>query len=187
MKIYTRTGDKGKTSLLRGGRVPKYDLRVDTYGDADELNSVIGFVRSINEDGAVEKYLKRVQSEINVLCSDVAARLDKTKEGAKIPRVRSEWVTRLENEIDLLDEDLPPLTNFILPGGTQSGAALHMARTVCRRCERKLAELYDTEGNVNPEALKYVNRLSDYLFALARWANHRAGGSEEVWVGGDFV
>jgi cob(I)alamin adenosyltransferase len=182
MKIYTRSGDKGETSLLKGGRVPKYDLRVQAYGTFDELNSWIGYVRANNADPEVEMALARLQPALHRLCSDVAARLE-SKDEAKTPRIAAGADALLEQEIDRWDQDLNPLEHFILPGGSPAGAALHIARTVCRRGERHLAELAAVEGGVNEEALKFVNRLSDYLFTLARWANWRSGVEETIWNG----
>ncbi|MBD3166372.1 cob(I)yrinic acid a,c-diamide adenosyltransferase [bacterium] len=187
MKIYTRTGDKGETSLLRGGRVPKHHPRVEAYGSLDELNSWIGYVRSINTDDAVEAVLADMQPKLHVACSDTAASLSKSEEGAKIPRVREGWDTELEADIDRMEQDLSPLTNFILPGGTATGAALHVARTICRRAERAMTELQEIEGDLNPEAIRFVNRLADHLFTLARWANHRAGREEKPWIGEEHV
>ena len=182
MTIYTRTGDKGKTSLLSGSRVPKYNLRVETYGTLDELNSWIGYVRTLNEDPQVEAALARLQPRIHVLCSDVAAPLDSPEGAGKGPRIESGEDTGLEKEIDHLTRDLPELTHFILPGGTPVAAALQISRTVCRRAERRLVELNTNEGDVNPSALSYLNRLSDYLFTLARWANWRSGEQEIPWI-----
>lgn len=187
MKVYTRTGDKGETSLLRGGRVPKHHPRVEAYGTMDELNSWIGYVRALNQDPGVEKKLADLQPRLHVLCSDAAAPMTKTEEGAQIPRVPAGWDTALEEDIDAMDNDLPALTNFILPGGTPPGAALHIARTICRRGERALISLQQSEGDVNPEAIKFVNRLADHLFTLARWTNFRAGKEEEGWIGKDHV
>ncbi len=185
MKIYTRTGDQGETSLLKGGRVPKYDLRVQTYGTCDELNSWIGYVRAINADQAVEQALAELQPRLHLLCSDVAACWEAAGESSSIPRINSEEVSALERGIDWCDGDLEELTHFILPGGIPAAAALHVARTVCRRAERLLVELQAHEGRVNPQALKFVNRLSDYLFTVARWANWRAGREEKIWKGVD--
>jgi cob(I)alamin adenosyltransferase len=182
MKIYTRTGDQGETSLLKGGRVPKYNLRVQTYGTFDELNSWIGYIRSINQDSEVDQALARLQPKLHVLCSDVAARLESSGKGLT-PRIEAGADAQLEEQIDSMDAEMEPLTHFILPGGSLAGAALHVARTVCRRGERLLVELAATEGGVTPEAVKFVNRLSDYLFTLARWANHRAGAREVEWMG----
>lgn len=187
MKIYTRTGDKGTTELLLGGRVPKNSARVEAYGTLDELNSMIGYIRSLNEDTEVEKALSHIQPRLHVLCSDVASVVDESPIQSKIPRIAEGEDVFLEQEIDRFDKDLEPLTNFILPGGSVVGASLHLARTVCRRAERCIVDVIETEGGVNPDALKYVNRLADYLFALARWANQRAGHPEEIWVGKDHV
>ncbi len=181
MKIYTRTGDKGETSLLRGGRVAKHDLRVDTYGTLDELNSLVGYVRALNDDKKVDEILKNLQPKLHTLCSDVASSLEQTAEDSSVPRIQPGEDSALEELIDKMDNDLPELTNFILPSGSPAGAALHLARTVCRRGERRLTELVEKTGDVNPEAVKFLNRLSDFLFTLARWTNHRAGIPETIW------
>jgi cob(I)alamin adenosyltransferase len=181
LKIYTKTGDKGQTSLLSGDRVPKYNPRVEAYGTFDELNSWIGYIRSINLDEEVEERLAQLQPRIHVLCSDIASPYKDTETDEKGPRIRDGEEKWLEDEIDNMTADLEPLDHFILPGGSPAGAALHIARTVCRRGERRLVELNETEGEVNPHAIKFVNRLSDYLFTLARWANLRSGNVEERW------
>jgi len=182
LKIYTKTGDKGQTSLLRGGRVAKHHPRVEAYGTFDELNSLIGVVRTINEDSEVEGILFDLQPRLHRLCSDVAAALSSEEIPGKIPRIREEEVEVLEKLIDRMDEELPQLTHFILPGGCPAGAQLHLARTVCRRGERRLTELIESGEPVNLHALIFVNRLSDMLFTLARWTNHRAGREEIPWV-----
>ncbi len=184
MKIYTKTGDKGQTSLLKGGRVSKASARVEAYGTFDELNSWIGYVRAISEDVEVEAVLARIQPLIHQLCSDVAAEADEQPEQFSIPRMTAEQVASLERDIDRMDEDLETLTRFILPSGSPAGAALHIARTICRRGERRLIELVDAEGKVNEDAVKFANRLSDHLFTLARWTNHRAGQEETPWKQG---
>ncbi len=181
MKIYTRTGDTGETSLFRGGRVAKHNLRVEVYGALDELNSWIGFICSFSSDAEIIESLKRLQSKLHILCSDIAAVFEEDKSDLNVPRIKMEDVIELEDAIDRMDEDLPQLTHFILPGGSQISAALHVARTICRRGERRLTELIEQEGKVNPVALRYVNRLSDYLFTLARWANLRTGNEEIPW------
>jgi cob(I)alamin adenosyltransferase len=183
MKIYTKTGDKGKTGLLSGERVRKYSPRVEAYGTLDELNSWIGHVRALNGDTEVEAALAELQPVIHALCSDVAAPVGKTPDDVNVPRIDEAKTGWLESEIDRMSADLPELTHFILPGGSPPGSALHIARTVCRRAERRLAELNDSEGGLNPDAYRFVNRLSDYLFTLARWANKRAGKEEETWGG----
>lgn len=187
MKIYTKTGDKGQTSLLRGGRVPKHHPRVEVYGTMDELNSQIGLVRAMNEDDAVEQRLAWLQERLHVLCSDVAAPPSSTEEDARIPRIQDENITHLEHEIDAMDEDMPALTHFILPGGSPAGASLHIARTICRRGERRLTEIVELGEPINEASLRFVNRLSDYLFTLARWTNHRAGNAETPWIGRDHA
>ncbi len=187
MKIYTKTGDRGETSLLRGGRVVKHHPRVEAYGTFDELNSWIGYARSVAADSELESILQRIQQYVHVLCSDVAADPAQSERGAKLPRLGQQHVDELEREIDRLDESLPPLEHFILPGGSEAGAALHLARTICRRGERRLTELIEAGGAVNEHALMFVNRLSDFLFTLARWANHRQGKPETPWHGQEFV
>ncbi|MCI0712455.1 MAG: cob(I)yrinic acid a,c-diamide adenosyltransferase [Chloroflexi bacterium] len=178
MKIYTKTGDEGETSLFAGGRVPKNHLRLHTYGTVDELNSVIGLARAFDIDDALNEMLERVQQELFHVGSDLATPLEADVEW--VVRVKDEQVSRLEHEIDQLSEELEPLKNFILPGGTQAAATLHQARTVCRRAERWLAALNEEE-NINPTALQYINRLSDWLFVMARAANHRAGVDDVIW------
>jgi cob(I)alamin adenosyltransferase len=187
VKIYTKTGDKGQTSLLRGGRVAKHHPRVDVYGTMDELNSQIGFVRSLNEDAGVEQKLAWLQERLHVLCSDVAAPPSETEDDAKIPRISAGNVEHLERMIDEMDDDLPQLMNFILPGGNPAGAALHVARTICRRGERRLTEILELGETINEDSLRFVNRLSDTLFTLARWTNIRAGKVETSWVGKDHT
>lgn len=178
MKIYTRTGDEGETSLFAGGRVPKNHLRLHTYGTVDELNSVIGLARAFEIDDTLNEMLGRVQQELFHVGSDLATPLEAEVEW--VVRVKEEQVSRLESEIDQLSEELQPLKNFILPGGTQAAATLHQARTVCRRAERWLAALNEEE-KINPAALQYINRLSDWLFVMARATNHRAGVDDVIW------
>jgi cob(I)alamin adenosyltransferase len=173
-KIYTRTGDQGKTSLLRCTRVPKYNARIEANGMIDELNSWIGYIRSINEDNVVDTMLGRLQPRLNLLCSDVAAPIDKIEPGDSIPRAQAHWDRELENEMGYMEKDLMVLNHAVLPGGNPTGASLHLARTVCRRAELLLVFLQDEEGNVNPEAIRFINRLSDYLFILSQWSNYRA-------------
>jgi cob(I)alamin adenosyltransferase len=177
MKIYTRAGDKGQTHTLCAGRVPKYDTRVEAMGAIDELNSWIDYICAINEDDAVDEKLGWLQPKLNVLCSDVAAPIERTDRRGKIARVQPGWDGALEAEIDRMQKDLPVLKNFIKTKCSKCspiGAALNLARVVCRRAERWLSLLKDEEGGVNPEAVCFVNRLSDYLFTLERWATYRA-------------
>jgi cob(I)alamin adenosyltransferase len=181
MKIYTKTGDKGQTSLLRGGRVAKHHPRVEVYGTFDELNSLLGVAKAVCGDELLSRRIGRLQGTVHILCSDLAADPAESGEETGVPRIREEHVGHLENEIDEMTGELPELTHFILPGGTQVGAALHHARTVCRRGERRLIEFAGEGARVSEELVRYVNRLSDYLFTLARWANHLLGVEETPW------
>ncbi len=181
MKIYTRTGDRGETGLFAGGRVPKDHLRVETYGCVDELNAVIGLVRTRLTDGLadVDAALRRISGELFCLGADLATPLD--AKATWIVRMNEAMVTRLEVEIDRFEEELAPLTHFILPGGSPAGATLHFARTVCRRAERRTVSLA-REVQLNEAALRYLNRLSDWLFVAARLVNRREGREEEPWI-----
>ncbi|MFC2170851.1 cob(I)yrinic acid a,c-diamide adenosyltransferase [Calditrichota bacterium] len=181
MKIYTKKGDKGKTSLLRGGRVPKYHPRVEAYGDIDELNSYIGYIRSISTNEDLQAALKDLQPSLHVLSADVAAEIIDIDKSDKVPRIKSDDSIKLERKIDIMDNELPELMHFILPGGSPVGAMIHIARTVCRRAERLLVQVSDDYGGTNPQALIYLNRLSDYLFTLARWENFKSGIQETEW------
>lgn len=178
MKIYTRTGDEGQTSLFAGGRVSKANVRLHAYGTVDELNAVLGLALSAGLATPVEASTQRVQRELFVVGADLATPLD--AEAKWIVRVSAHQVTRLEREIDAWEATLPTLKNFILPGGSMGGAFLHQARTVCRRAERWLVELQTVEA-VNNETLRYLNRLSDWLFVAARVTNQEAGAPETVW------
>ena len=179
-KIYTRGGDKGQTSLGSGDRVAKHDLRVAAYGTSDEANSVIGIAR-LHTSGNADAMLARIQNDLFDLGADLC-----TPEGANRSdgalRVVAEQVERLEIEIDAMNENMAALTSFILPGGSPASAYLHLARTVARRCERLMTELAETE-QVNDEAIKYMNRLSDHLFVLARHLNED-GKADVLWVPG---
>jgi len=177
MKIYTKTGDTGETSLYGGQRVSKDDLRVWTYGTVDECNAVLGIAAVDVDDAELAAVLSRLQSELLLLGADLATPLAR---GEVVPRMTSALTEALEAEIDRFEEELPPLRNFILPGGSRGGASIHQARAVCRRAERHLVSLA-REEEVNAEALRYVNRLSDHLFVLARVVNHRAGSPEQIW------
>ncbi|MGE0704655.1 MAG: cob(I)yrinic acid a,c-diamide adenosyltransferase [Vicinamibacterales bacterium] len=178
MKIYTRTGDRGETALVGGARVSKADPLVDAYGEVDELNACIGLARTTLPDADLDEILSRIQQDLFALGAQLADPLQKTT-----PKVAKAWlgdtdVERLEQWIDRVEGELPPLTQFILPGGLSTGATLHLARAVCRRGERRIAGL---QPPVNPVLLRYVNRLSDLLFVLARAANRRQGKSEQPW------
>lgn len=179
-KIYTRGGDKGQTSLGSGDRVAKHNLRVAAYGTSDEANSVIGLAR-LHTSGNADEMLSRIQNDLFDLGADLCTPEDAARsEGAL--RVVAQQVARLETEIDAMNENLAALTSFILPGGSAASAHLHLARTVARRGERLMTELAETE-QVNEEAIKYMNRLSDHLFVLARHLNED-GKSDVLWVPG---
>ena len=177
MKIYTKTGDGGETSLYGGQRVSKDVIRVETYGTVDECNAVLGQATVLTEDSEARAVLTRIQGELFEVGADLATPLER---GETVPRVRPEETARLEAEIDRFEEELEPLRHFILPGGSAGGAALHQARAVCRRAERHLVTLEANEA-INPEVGRYLNRLSDHLFVLARLVNHRAGAPETIW------
>lgn len=184
MKIYTKTGDDGTTGLFGGGRVAKNGPRIEAYGEVDELNTHIGFARTIAEvPSDVDELLARIQRELFVLGADLATPVEKKRKNLEIPRVTSGSVTCLEEEIDRFEGELPPLRSFILPGGGSLGAALHVARTVCRRSERRVVALREVEPEVGEDTVRYLNRLSDLLFVLARVVNHRSGLPEEEWHG----
>jgi len=173
-RVYTRTGDSGQTSLVGGTRVSKSSLRVEAYGEVDELNSVIGAARARSQDGQVDDVLGLIQNDLFTLGADLASTSDIT-----VPRIDESFVTRLEQYSDQFLSELEPLKEFILPGGNEAGALLHLARTVARRAERRAVALSEAE-EINPEAIVYLNRLSDLLFILARAINHRSGVQEKM-------
>src|SRR5258707_5806619 len=179
-RIYTRTGDDGTTSLGTGARRKKYDLRVEAYGTIDEANAVIGLVRlHTSGDAALDKALSRIQNDLFDVEADLCLS-EKGPGGARLT-VTDAQVAWLEGEIDRLNADLEPLRSFILPGGTPAAAYMHLARTVCRRAERIMVALRDQPGaTVTAPSLKYVNRLSDFLFVAGRFANHK-GASDVLW------
>jgi cob(I)alamin adenosyltransferase len=187
-RIYTRGGDKGETSLGRGERVAKHDPRVEAYGTTDEANAVIGLVRAaiartVKNDALrthVDDMLKRIQNDLFDLGADLCT--IEGKAGEQALRVLPSQTERLEREIDAMNGELSPLTSFILPGGSEAAAWLHLARTVTRRAERGMTALA-AEQPVSPEAIKYINRLSDHLFVLSRKLNDN-GGSDVLWVPG---
>jgi cob(I)alamin adenosyltransferase len=176
--IYTRTGDEGQTSLFAGGRTSKGTARLHAYGTIDELNATLGFVLTHKLSAGMPASLAEIQNELFVVGGDLATPLE--AEAAWITRVTEAHVTRLEREIDAMDERLPPLRNFILPRGTPGAALLHVARTICRRAERWIVALSDEES-VNASVLHYVNRLSDWLFTAARYENTLADQTETIW------
>ncbi len=180
-RIYTRGGDRGRTSLADGTRVPKHHLRVEAYGTVDEANAVLGLAR-LHTPGEADAMLARIQNDLFDLGADLARPPSPDEEPGGTLRVVAAQVVRLEREIDAMNADLAPLDSFVLPGGTPAAAHLHHARTVVRRAERLVVALGEREP-VNPEAIRYLNRLSDHLFVLARRLND--GGRRDVpWVPG---
>jgi cob(I)alamin adenosyltransferase len=180
-KIYTKTGDSGMTGLLGGGRVGKDDLRIDAYGTVDELNAFIGAARACGLDPESDALAAQLQDDLFAVGSALA---DPDPNGPFHDVVGVKHTERLEAAIDTLEAELPPLTKFILPGGTEAASHLHLARTVCRRAERWVVKLARQPEQHVPEALiVYLNRLSDFLFVLARAVNHRAGRPDVVWRG----
>lgn len=179
MKIYTKTGDDGTTSLFSGGRVSKTHLRVEAYGTVDELNSVLGVVRAHKPQRRCDEWLARVQWQLFNLGADLATPLDSKAEW--VVRMDADTVVWLEDAIDEMTAELPELKNFILPGGSLVAANIHVARTVCRRAERVVIQLQDQEP-VGEQVIHYLNRLSDFLFTLARWENMQAGIPEDKWL-----
>lgn len=179
MKIYTKTGDSGETGLFAGPRVSKADPRIEAYGTVDELNAVLGWVRTQQPPAAIERLLAQVQHELFVLGAELATpRPDKLK----LVRIGNAHVELLERAIDEFEASLAPLTQFILPGGSKAAAAIHVARTVCRRAERRVVELRDSKSSpIADSMIIYLNRLSDLLFVLARSANSEAGIPDEPW------
>ena len=183
MKIYTKTGDAGDTGLFGGGRVSKSHPRVEAYGEVDELNATIGLARSIEIMPRIDEVLAPIQRDLFAIGALLATPdRDKMRQHLEKARVDEERVAELEHAIDDGDRELEPLKSFILPGGTPKAAALHVARTVCRRAERRVVELQELhETEVPPLVVIYLNRLSDLLFTLARLANRRAGAGEVTW------
>lgn len=185
-KIYTRTGDGGQTSLVGGQRVSKDSLRIDSYGTVDELNAYVGLVRTAVEESAVEHSefvafaatLRRIQHELFNLGSILATLPEDIH--PKQPQITTAEINRLEDEIDMANQNLPRLRSFVLPGGSRLDAELHICRTVCRRAERLLVRLL-REGSVPAEAVRYLNRLSDAFFVWSRWANSILRRDEVLW------
>ena len=181
MKIYTKTGDKGTTGLFGGGRVPKDDDRVEAYGGVDELNAIIGAARAAGPMPRVDEVLVAVQRDLFAIGALLATpNIEKMHEHLAKARIDDERIGQLERAIDACDAELEPLKSFIIPGGTPKAAALHVARTVCRRAERRVVHLSHSV-EIPPLAVVYLNRLSDLLFSLARVANQRAGAGEVTW------
>ena len=185
-RIYTKTGDDGSTGLARGGRRRKHDARVAAFGTVDETNAFIGMARLEPLAPEIDAILARIQNDLFDLGADLATPedADAPKKKGEDLRITASQVERLEGDIDRLNAELPPLKSFVLPGGTRAAAALHVARTVCRRAERLVVALADTPGeSVSRPALVYLNRLSDLLFVLARHANGKGTG-DVLWVPG---
>lgn len=186
MKIYTRTGDEGTTALFGGTRVKKYNLRIESYGTVDELNSYIGLIKDQEISQEIKNTLLIIQNELFTLGSMLATPPEKEtlkngKERLNIPKVDENSILFLETEIDKMDTELPQMTHFILPGGHQAVSFCHIARCVCRRAERLSVELNDQES-LNTDILKYLNRLSDFLFVLARKLSKDLSVEEIKWI-----
>lgn len=186
MKIYTKTGDKGTTALYGGTRVPKHHLRIESYGTTDELNSYIGLIKDQAIDSETKKALIKIQNDLFTLGAMLATPPEKEtlksgKERLNIPKINSNSIQFLENEIDFMEKSLPQMTHFILPGGHTTVSFCHIARCVCRRAER-LAVSLDEEESINPDILMYLNRLSDYLFVLARKLSQDLSAQEVKWI-----
>lgn len=184
-KIYTRTGDDGTTGLVAGDRRPKYDLRVEAYGTIDETNAIIGVARlHTSAMPELDAMLMRIQNDCFDLGADLATPDTGEKPEYEPLRIVDAQVDRIETDIDTLNADLEPLKSFVLPGGSEAAAHLHVARTVARRAERLIVELSDREDEiVSSAAIRFVNRLSDFLFVAARWVNNR-GRADVLWVPG---
>ena len=186
MKIYTKTGDTGTTALFGGTRVKKYNLRIESYGNVDELNSYIGLIKDQEVSTSIKDSLLNIQNELFTLGAMLATPPEKEtlkngKERLNIPKIDEASILFLEEEIDKMDLELPQMTHFILPGGHQSVSFCHIARCICRRAERLVVELNDQE-NINIDILKYLNRLSDYLFTLARKLSKDLSVEEIKWI-----
>ncbi len=177
-KIYTKTGDKGKTALIGGTRVPKYDVRIDAYGTVDELNAYVGLIRDLDIDNHTKSVLLEVQDRLFTLESSLAK--DGRPLAHALPQLHPEDVERLEKEIDRMNEHLPPLTAFVLPGGHITVSYCHIARTVCRRAERLTIRMHE-QFPTDPLNIRYLNRLSDYLFVLARKFSQDYNAPESLW------
>ena len=180
IKIYTKTGDQGKTSLIGGTKVLKSNIRIESYGTVDELNSFIGLLSDHVSEDLIKSNLKEIQDRLFTIGSSLAC--DPEKEPLmRLPDLQEADVIRLENEMDKMNEVLPPMKNFILPGGHVAVSTAHIARCVCRRAERLCVQLMETGSFIDPLVIKYLNRLSDYLFVLARYIGHILRVQEVAW------
>lgn len=178
MKIYTKKGDKGETSLFGGQKVQKNSKRISSYGTVDELNSILGMAIAFGVSERGKELLLTIQQQLFVLGADLATPESRT---TRIDRISEKEVEFLEHNIDTLEENLQPLKNFILPGGSQAAATLHFARTACRRAERVTVDCSQDE-KISEVAIQYINRLSDFLFVLARFENAQAGTPDQDWI-----
>jgi cob(I)alamin adenosyltransferase len=186
MKIYTKTGDTGTTGLVGGTRLPKHDLRIDCYGTVDELNSYLGLIRDQKISNDSKATLLEIQNQLFIIGSLLATDPEKLKDESKRKRLgitllKSEAIVFLETEIDTMNSVLPPMTHFILPGGHQTVSFCHIARCICRRAERNISKL-NTEQPIQPEILIYLNRLSDFIFVLARKLSKELHAEEIKWI-----
>ncbi len=180
MKIYTRTGDKGTTGLLGGNRVSKSDIRIESYGTLDELNAWLGLIADECPDAHQSKFVRDLQNDIFLMGSHLAAENEKGR--SYLNDLREDVISEMESEIDRMTESLPPLTNFVLPGGERRVSFVHIARTVCRRAERLVVHLTTVDSDVDNHIVRTLNRLSDYLFTLARFTAHVLDVEEKPWI-----
>ena len=178
MKIYTRKGDKGTTSLIGGQKVPKYHARIEAYGSADELIAHMGMIGDLTENNDTKRFIKIVQDKLMICAAILAADCENCK--VKIPEIKSSDIKMIEDSIDEMEKELPVLQSFVLPGGNVVSSQCHIARTVCRRAERQIIKL-STELFVPNTVLQYVNRLSDYLFVLSRKVLHNSNKKDTLW------
>ena len=179
-KIYTKTGDKGATSLIGGTKVPKNDIRIETYGTVDELNSWIGLINDYLNSSEFTKELREIQDRLFTIGSALACDAEKEAK-MKLPDLHQEDIKLLEARIDDMTAVLPPMKSFLLPGGHVTVSSIHICRTVCRRAERLAVSMQENELFIDPKIIQYLNRLSDYLFTLARYAGHKLGAEEIPW------
>ena len=179
-KIYTKGGDQGETSLVSGKRVSKSDQRIDLYGELDHLNSLVGLSLSEIKDESLKIYFEKIQNNLFIMGSNMACELE-LREKYKLPSLSENCLAEMEEMIDLLDKDLPKLSNFILPGGSRAAGMIHLCRTTCRGIERKMAQFEKDVENMPKYYLAYLNRLSDLFFVAARFVNHETGVLEKVW------
>jgi len=181
IKIYTKTGDAGNTSLIGGTKILKSHIRIESYGNVDELNSYIGLVNDYLQDEPLKKVLKEIQDRLFTIGSSLACDPDK-ETGMHLPDLKETDILFLEKEIDHMNDALPPMKHFILPGGHVAVSTIHITRCVCRRAERGVVNLLQHEQFVEPLVIKYLNRLSDYLFVLARYVGKQLGVEEVIWL-----